>query len=212
MKPSMAKDSLMDKSVKQDILDVLKRSQAIPKEGKTVLIDQISEIFDQYTEPVSKLLWVPLNAILPNGYNPNKMATPEKHLLLRSMLDHGITLPLIVSTKKQQRYTLIDGYHRWNLIKKNKVLQKRLGHKVPVVILDLPKTEQIVATIRHNRARGKHQIGEISEVVKTLSANGWSPSKIMKALGMDADEVLRLKQFKGLGELFKDDDYSKSWN
>lgn len=202
----------MDKTIKEDILDILKKNRGIPKEGRTVLIDQISEIFDQYKEPVSKLLWVPINAILPNGYNPNKMATPEKHLLLRSMLDHGITLPLIVSAKKQQHYMLIDGYHRWNLIKKSEVLRNRLDHKVPVVILDLPKTEQIVATIRHNRARGKHQIGEISDVVKTLTANGWSPSKIMEALGMDADEVLRLKQFKGLGELFKDNDYSQSWH
>ncbi|WP_396591654.1 ParB N-terminal domain-containing protein [Allomuricauda sp. R78024] len=201
----------MDKNIKQDILDILKKSQEITKEGKTVLIDQISEIFDQYKEPVSKLLWVPINTILPNGYNPNKMATPEKHLLLRSMLDHGITLPLVVSAKQQQHYMLIDGYHRWNLIKKSKVLQHRLDHKVPVVILDLPKTERIVATIQHNRARGKHQIGEIGKVVKTLSANGWSSSKIMEALGMDADEVLRLKQFKGLGELYKDGDYSQSW-
>ncbi len=212
MKPCMPKGSPMDKNIKQDILDILKKSQSISKEGKSILINQISEIFDQYKEPVSKLLWVPINTILPNSYNPNKMATPEKHLLLRSMLDHGITLPLIVSTKEQQHYRLIDGYHRWKLIKKSKVLQNRLDHKVPVVILDLPKTEQIVATIRHNRARGKHQIGEISEVVKTLSINEWAPSKIMEALGMDADEVLRLKQFNGLGELFKDDDYSQSWH
>lgn len=212
MKPYMPKDSLMDKNIKQDILDTIKKSQGIPEDGKTVLIDQISEIFDDYQEPVSKLLWVPINSILPNGYNPNKMAIPEKRLLLRSMLDHGITSPLVVSAKNQQHYMLIDGYHRWKLIKKNKVLRNRLDHKVPVVILDLPKTEEIVATIRHNRARGKHQIGEISEVVKILSVNGWAPSKIMEALGMDADEVLRLKQFNGLGELFKDDDYSQSWN
>lgn len=202
----------MSKSIKQDILNILKESRDIPEKKKTELVNKVVKAFNQYTEPVSKVLWVPINKILPNSYNPNKMAIPEKRLLLRSMLDHGITLPLVVSAKKEQGYILIDGYHRWSLIKKNKALLSRLNRKVPVVVLDLPNTEQIVATIRHNRARGRHQIGEISEVVKILSTNGWVSEKIMDALGMDADEVLRLKQFKGLGELFKDDDYSSSWN
>lgn len=201
----------MNKSIKQDILNILKESYTISEEEKTVLINKVAKTFNQYKEPVSHVLWVPINIILPNSYNPNKMAPPEKKLLLSSMLNHGITLPLVVGVKKEQHHTLIDGYHRWNLIKKSKELRDRLNHKVPVVILDLPNTEQIVATIRHNRARGRHQIGEISEVVKILSTNGWTPEKIMQALGMEADEVLRLKQFKGLGKLFKDDDYSPSW-
>ncbi|UOY07253.1 ParB/RepB/Spo0J family partition protein [Muricauda sp. SCSIO 64092] len=202
----------MKKSIKQDILDVLKETSGIPEEKKTELANSIIKVFGQYKEPVSEVLWVPINTLLPNSYNPNKMAAPEKRLLLRSLIDHGITMPLLVCAEKEQRYTLIDGYHRWRLIKKNKELLKRLGRKVPVVVLDLPNSDCIVATIRHNRARGRHQIGEISEVVKILSTNGWPPAKIMDALGMDADEVLRLKQFKGLGEMFKDGDYSSSWN
>ncbi|BFP39459.1 ParB/RepB/Spo0J family partition protein [Flavobacteriaceae bacterium GF1] len=202
----------MKKSIKQDILDILKETRGIPEEKKMELVNSIIAVFGQYKEPVSQVLWVPINTLLPNSYNPNKMAAPEKRLLLRSLIDHGITMPLLVCAEKEQHYTLIDGYHRWRLIKKNKELLKRLGRKVPVVVLDLPNNDRIVATIRHNRARGRHQIGEISEVVKILSTNGWSPSKIMDALGMDADEVLRLKQFKGLGEMFKDGDYSSSWN
>ena len=139
------------------------------------------------------------------------MTIPEKQLLLRSMLDHGITQPLVVCAEKEQSYILIDGYHRLSLIKKNKELRKRLDHKVPVVTLNLPNSERIVATIRHNRARGHHQVEEISEVVKTLASNGWPSERIMKALGMDADEITRLEQFKGLGEMFKDEDYSLSW-
>ena len=202
----------MKKSIKQDILGILKKTSGIPEEKKTELANSIIAAFGQYKEPVSQVLWVPVKTLLPNSYNPNKMAAPEKRLLLRSLIDHGITMPLLVCAEKEQRYTLIDGYHRWRLIKKNKELLNRLGHKVPVVVLDLPSTDRIVATIRHNRARGRHQIEEISEVVKILSKNGWPPSKIMDALGMDADEVLRLKQFKGLGEMFKDGDYSSSWN
>ena len=201
----------MNQSIKQDILNILRETNAIAEEKKTALMNEITDTFDLYKEPVSKVLWVPINAVSPNSYNPNKMAVPEKQLLLRSMLDHGITLPLVVCAKKEQSYVLIDGYHRLSLIKKDKELRNRLNHKVPVVTLDLPNSEQIVATIRHNRARGRHQIEEISEVVKTLASDGWSSARIMDALGMDADEVLRLKQFKGLGELYKDEDYSSSW-
>lgn len=201
-----------NKSIEQDILNLLRKTRAIPKEKKEGLIDEVLEMFRGYKEPISKVVWIPINSILPNSYNPNKMAAPEKQLLLRSMLEHGITLPLVVSVKKEEGYILIDGYHRWTLIKRSKELQSRLNRKVPVVILEIPDYERIIATIRHNRARGRHQIGEISEVVKILSDEGLTSANIMEALGMDADEVLRLKQFKGLGELFKDEDYSLSWN
>ncbi len=201
----------MKKSIKQDILDILKETRGISEEKKTELLNTINAVFSGYKEPVSQVIWVPINRIMPNSYNPNKMATPEKRLLLRSLVEHGITMPLVVCAEKEQHYTLIDGYHRWSLIKRNSELLNRLGHKVPVVVLDLPNNDRMVATIRHNRARGRHQIGEISEVVKILSTTGWPPSKIMDALGMDADEVLRLKQFKGLGEMFQDGDYSTSW-
>lgn len=202
----------MSKSIEQDILNILEKTRAIPEKKKEGLINEVLDVFNAYSEPVSKVVWIPMNSILPNSYNPNKMAAPEKRLLLRSMLDHGITLPLVVSAKKEEGYILIDGYHRWTLIKRSKELKSRLKRKVPVVILDIPNSERIVATIRHNRARGRHQIEEIGEVVKILSAEGWTSANIMESLGMDADEVLRLKQFKGLGELFKDEDYSLSWN
>ncbi|MDO5970642.1 ParB N-terminal domain-containing protein [Flavivirga aquimarina] len=201
-----------NKSIEQDILNILQKTRAIRKEKKEELINEVLDMFNSYREPISKVVWIPINSILPNSYNPNKMAAPEKRLLLRSMLDHGITLPLVVSTKKEQGYFLIDGYHRWSLIKRNDELRDRLNRKVPVVILNIPNSERIIATIRHNRARGKHQIEEISEVVKILTDEGLTSANIMEALGMDADEVLRLKQFKGLGELFKDDDYSPSWD
>ena len=202
----------MSQSIKQDILNILRKTNAISVEKKTTLMKEVIDAFDLYKEPVSKVLWVPIKAISPNSYNPNKMAVPEKRLLLRSMLDHGITQPLVVvCAEKEQSYTLIDGYHRLSLIKKDKELRNRLNHKVPVVTLNLPDSERIVATIRHNRARGRHQVEEISEVVKTLASDGWPSARIMEALGMDADEVLRLKQFKGLGELYKDEDYSSSW-
>ncbi len=117
----------MKKSITQDILDVLKETHGIPEEKKTELANNIISIFSRYKEPVSQLLWMPVNNILPNTYNPNKMAVPEKRLLLRSLIDHGITMPLVVCAEKEQHYTLVDGYHRWRLIKKNKELAEQIG-------------------------------------------------------------------------------------
>lgn len=163
------------------------------------------------TEPIAAVLWVPYQQIKANNYNPNKMASVEKKLLLQSMLQHGLTAPLVVTKNTDSYFQLIDGYHRFQLIKKNKTLLERLQKCVPVVQLDIDLSEQIVASIRHNRARGKHQITEMSYAVQTLYANGWTTEKIKSALGMDADEVLRLSQFSGLGELFKNKAFSKSW-
>ncbi|NAS12920.1 ParB N-terminal domain-containing protein [Poritiphilus flavus] len=202
----------MNKHIKEGISNILEEHGIISENEKRKFLEKIESLFNQPKEPISSLLWVPLTEILPNTYNPNKMATPEKRSLLRSLLSHGVTAPLVVSPKRQGVYPLIDGYHRWNIIKRNKELRGRLKNKVPVVVLDLPSDERIVATIRHNRARGKHQIVEISEVVKTLSQNGWTADRIMNELGMDSDEVLRLRQFTGLGDLFKDDKYSSSWS
>jgi len=162
-------------------------------------------------EPISKMEWVCIDSIRCNSYNPNTVATPEKRLLLRSMLNHGITCPLVVYSDSDSTYEIIDGYHRWSLIQKTKELKNRLNGLVPVVILKIPEEERIVATIRHNRARGKHQIDGIANVVQLLRTKGWEPNRIMEELGMEADEVLRLLQFKGLADLFKDSDYSNAW-
>lgn len=160
--------------------------------------------------PISRIQWVNIKDIIANDYNPNFIASPEKKCLLRSMLKYGITSPLIVH-KQEDKYMLIDGFHRWKLISRNKELAQNLNHKVPVVALHLPLNDRIAASICYNRACGQNKITELAEIVKTLSDHGWSSQKIMTELGMEADEVLRLKQFTGLGELFKEEEYSNGW-
>lgn len=201
----------MDKHVSHSLFKIIEEEAAIPRYIKDRIIGKMVTVLDMPAEPISSLEWVPIHRISPNSYNPNKMAPPEKKSLRRSLCNHGITSPLIVSPAKEGIYTLIDGYHRLSIIKSNKGLRERLENKVPVVVMKLSECDRIVATIRHNRARGKHQIGEISNVIKTLSQYGWPAAKIMAELGMDSDEVLRLKQFQGLGELFKNENYSNSW-
>ena len=137
----------MSSNIQIDIINNIKEANLTSKE-KSKLIQKVNTTFDAYKEPISKLLWVSIDEIIPNTYNPNKMAVPEKKLLSRSLILHGITSPLIVTCQKEGKYILIDGYHRFNIIKRNKKLRERLDHKVPIVVLNLEDNEKIVATIR----------------------------------------------------------------
>lgn len=157
--------------------------------------------------PVSDVQWVPVNDVYANDYNPNAVAPPEMELLNHSITQDGYTQPIVVWQTKE-RYEVIDGFHRYLVGK-----QKKLTH-LPVVIINKHRTERndrIAATIRHNRARGKHQVGAMSEIVQELARRNWSDKRIAKELGMEPDEVLRLKQITGLAELFIEGEYSEAW-
>ncbi len=166
-------------------------------------------------EPVDCVTWVKTQQISSNDYNPNNVAPPEKMLLATSLEQDGFTQPIVVSTAAQTgKYVIIDGFHRYELSKKTAELKKRLLGYVPVVVMTQgndSKSRRIAATIRHNRARGRHQINAMAEIVRELSLLGWSDEKISHELGMDADEVLRLKQVCGLFELFSNRQFSQAW-
>lgn len=162
-------------------------------------------------EPVDCVLWVEGNHITPNDYNPNNVAPPEKRLLLKSIEADGFTQPIIVVHSTEEEYEIIDGFHRHELGKSKPSLRSRLKGYLPITCLQRERHERMAATIRHNRARGRHQIHAMSEIVRELSLLGWSEEKIGKDLGMDSDEVLRLKQINGLQELFADRRFSKAW-
>lgn len=162
-------------------------------------------------EPVDCVLWVEENHITPNDYNPNNVAPPEKRLLLKSIEADGFTQPIVVVHSTEEEYEIIDGFHRHELGKSKPSLRSRLKGYLPITCLQRERHERMAATIRHNRARGRHQIHAMSEIVRELSLLGWSEEKIGKDLGMDSDEVLRLKQINGLQELFADRRFSKAW-
>ena len=162
-------------------------------------------------EPVDCVLWVKNGHISPNDYNPNNVAPPEKKLLLKSIEADGFTQPIVVVHSSEEEYEIIDGFHRHELGKSKSSLKSRLKGYLPITCLQRERHERIAATIRHNRARGRHQIHAMSEIVRELSQLGWSEEKIGKELGMDSDEVLRLKQINGLQELFADRQFSRAW-
>jgi ParB-like chromosome segregation protein Spo0J len=157
--------------------------------------------------PVSRVQWVATDQVYANDYNPNKVAPPEMKLLEHSIREDGFTQPIVV-WQTEEGYEVVDGFHRH-------IVGEKLGlSHLPVVVINqdrADRTDRISATIRHNRARGKHQIQAMSDIVVELSRRNWSDKRIAKELGMDPDEVLRLKQITGLAELFADEEFSEAW-
>jgi len=149
---------------------------------------------------------VPLAYLKPNPWNPNAVAKPEMELLKINILKSGFCFPIVVIKESDTSYMIVDGFHR------HKVAQQLKMNMVPVVILDAPVSELMSATIRFNRARGTHQVNQMSNIVADLVQNGLTDDEVAKNLGMDADEVLRLKQNSGVAELFIDHEYSPAWS
>ncbi len=165
------------------------------------------DLNDTRKHPVSTVLWVDTDLVVANDYNPNSVAPPEMELLELSIGSDGFTQP-IVTWEVDGKYEVIDGFHRHLVGKKLKMA------KLPVVVVNdsrVGQNDRMASTIRHNRARGKHQIESMSEIVQELSRRNWSQKRIGKELGMDPDEVLRLKQITGLAEMFKDEEFSEAW-
>jgi ParB-like chromosome segregation protein Spo0J len=159
--------------------------------------------------PVSRVRWVPVEQVSANDYNPNSVAPPEMELLQLSIEADGYTQPIVCWQTGADAYEVIDGFHRYRV----GLERLKLSH-LPIVVANEDRTDRgdrIAATIRHNRARGKHKVGAMCEIVQELSRRNWSPEKIGRELGMEPDEVLRLRQITGLSELFSDRQFSEAW-
>jgi len=164
-------------------------------------------------EPVDCVLWVPFASIEANNYNPNQVAPPEMKLLEHSIQEDGYTQP-IVSWTRGDSYEVVDGFHRNRVGRESLLVQARIQGYLPLSVINVDRQDRgdrIAATIRHNRARGKHRIDSMSEIVVELKRRNWSDKKIGRELGMDPDEVLRLAQISGLAEMFADQEFTEAW-
>nr|DAK15108.1 MAG TPA: chromosome partitioning protein [Caudoviricetes sp.] len=160
--------------------------------------------------PVYTVRAVPIEQIHANAYNPNAVAPPEMKLLYKSILEDGYTMPIVCYKLDDENYEIVDGYHRYTIMKTHKDIFERENGKLPVVVIDKPIEQRMASTIRHNRARGSHSIELMTNIVAELVDSGMSDAWIMKNIGMDADELLRLKQVSGLAALFKNREFSKN--
>lgn len=164
------------------------------------------------TSPVYNIKAVPIDKIHANAYNPNAVAPPEMKLLYKSILEDGYTMPIVCyAVPGTDEYEIVDGYHRYRIMLEHKDIYDRENGLLPVSVIDKDVSNRMASTIRHNRARGSHSIELMTNIVSELVESGMSDAWIMKNIGMDAEELLRLKQISGLSSLFKNKPFSTAW-
>ena len=199
------------------IKNLISEVETLDLAEKVKTINEIKEALKKISpfanEPVDCVQWVKEELVIANDYNPNTVAPPEMELLHTSILEDGYTQPIVVY-QHDGIYEVVDGFHRNRVGKECKDIHERIHGYLPVTIINddrHEKADRIASTIRHNRARGKHRVEAMSDIVIELKRRNWSDAKIAKELGMDADEVLRLTQITGLAEMFADKEFSEAW-
>jgi hypothetical protein len=172
----------------------------------------ISSLSPQKSQPVDRILWVPVDIVQANDYNPNSVASIEMELLYVSISHDGYTQPIVtVYDKELGKYIIVDGFHRYFIAKTKADISKRINGRIPIVVIDKDITERMASTVRHNRARGEHMVTGMSNLVFQMLDNGMSEAEICQELGMQPEEVLKLKHITGFSKLFANAEYSKAW-
>lgn len=167
---------------------------------------------NKFVSPVYNVKAIPIDKVKANDYNPNKVAPPEMKLLEISIWEDGFTQPIVCYYDKENDvYIVVDGFHRYTIMHTSQRIYQREEGKIPVVVIDKELGERMASTIRHNRARGSHSVDLMSNIVTDLLEVGKSDAWICRNIGMSADELLRLKQLTGIASLFKDEEFSRSW-
>lgn len=200
-----------------ELNDLIKRIRQLIEpmelEERVLALNRIREELSKsspFNDPVDYVLWIPAEKVQANDYNPNLVASDEMALLYTSIRLDDFTQPIVSYRIDPDHYEITDGFHRNKIGRYPDIAEKHKGY-LPLSIIDKPLDERIGSTIRHNRARGTHQIRSMSDIVVTLTKMGWSEEKISQNLGMELDEIIRLKQISGLKEAFQNHEFSKSW-
>lgn len=166
----------------------------------------------QSDHPVDSVLWVPAEKVIANDYNPNSVAKTEMSLLYLSIKHDGLTQPVVtVYDEEIDKYVIVDGFHRHLVIKNYPDILESTDGCIPVVVIKKNINDRMASTVRHNRARGSHSVAGMSKIVFEMLDNGWPDEQICNEMGLEPDELLRLKHITGFSKLFKDIEYSKAW-
>lgn len=207
----------MQQEYKPIVYDLLRAVEGLPQADLVVALNEIREALHSISpfksEPVDFVKWVPAAQVGANDYNPNSVAPPEMELLRLSISADGYTQP-IVANDEDGLFVVVDGFHRHRVGKECADIRERVKGYLPLVQVRAERVDRgdrMASTVRHNRARGKHSVDAMSQIVVDLKRRNWSPEKIGRELGMDPDEVLRLTQISGLREMFADVGFSEAW-
>lgn len=208
---------LIGQQVAEEAAALFARLDAIPEDERIDVINEIRLALREHSpmrdEPVDCVLWVDADQVHGNAYNPNVVAPPEMKLLTRSIELDGFTQP-IVTWPVETGYEVVDGFHRHKVGKENKRIRKRVRGRLPLAVINGDRgalDDRQAATVRHNRARGQHTVDGMSAIVVDLARRGKGDAWIAAELGMDADEVLRMRQTTGMAEAFAHEEFSEAW-
>lgn len=172
----------------------------------------LNEISPLKGQPIDHVRWVPIEMVEANDYNPNSVAKVEMGLLYTSILHDGYTQPVVtIWDEERGKYVIVDGFHRYFTCKTNADIRERNLGMLPIVVIDKDINDRMASTVRHNRARGKHSIAGMSSMVFSMLDNGWADEDICNELGMEPEELLKLKHITGFSKLFEDTEYKKAW-
>lgn len=228
-KRATAEPTMLDGLMADKTNDLLARAEqlfaelaGLDQQTRIDTINQLRGLLHQHSpmrhEPVDFVRWVPADAVEGNAYNPNVVAPPEMRLLALSIEKDGYTQPIVAwpvnEDSEPERYEVVDGFHRHRVGKENRRVRKRVSGYLPIAVINEDRTalaDRQAATIRHNRARGQHTVEGMSEIVVDLARRGHDDAWIGRELGLDPDEVRRLRQVSGLAEAFADDEFSEAW-
>ena len=197
--------------VKDDILNIINK-----RGDKAKTIAEIRkacfEVSDYKEQPIDNVIWVPIDKVTPNDYNPNSVAKKEMQLLYISIKEDGYTQPVVtVYDSEKDKYVIVDGFHRYFVCKTQKDILERNHGMLPIVVINKTMNERMAATVRHNRARGSHAVTGMSNLVFNMLKNGWSEVDICKELGMEKEEITKLKFVTGFSKLFDNVEWNKAW-
>ncbi|WP_445454092.1 IbrB-like domain-containing protein [Flavobacterium sp. 25HG05S-40] len=178
-------------------------------EALKLMLHELSPLKDQ---PVNNVMWIPIDKVQANDYNPNSVAGKEMSLLYTSIKHDGYTQPVVtIYDEKIDKFIIVDGFHRYFTCKsKPDILERNLG-MLPIVVLNSDINNRMASTVRHNRARGEHSINGMSNMVYEMLKNGWQDHDICNELGMEPEELLKLKHITGFSKLFQDKQFTNAW-
>lgn len=209
----------MQNKILEEIKTILEKVDQLSLDEKVETLNAIKMEMKKVSpfkdQPIDCVLWVKNDLVAGNDYNPNSVAPPEMQLLEVSIDNDGYTQPIVGWKKEENSYEIVDGFHRHRVGKEAPDIREKIHNYLPLTIINQDregKEDRIASTIRHNRARGKHSVDAMTEIVVELKKRNWTKEKISKHLGMDTDEILRLTQISGLTEMFKDEEFSESWD
>ena len=205
----------LDASTIVQSLTKLLADEADPQ-ARIALLESVAEATHSLhpcnAQPVSRVRWVPVDMVEPNQYNPNSVAKTEMRLLYLSILNDGYSQPVVtIYDEARDKYVIVDGFHRYFTCKNNQDIRDRNHGMLPIVVLDKDINDRMASTVRHNRARGKHSVDGMANMVFKMLDEGWDDATICNQLGMEPEELLRLKHLTGFSKLFENAEYKKAW-